>query len=205
MTARTNNTATTLAPSPTRTRLIQCASDLFARHGFAPIGLDRVIDDAGVTKTTFYNHFASKDDLIIAVLTYQHEVQTADLIADLEDRAGHDPREQLLAMFDVFHEWFGQPEFNGCIFLNAATEFPIETDPVHQAAVRHGQEFLKFMAGKCVEAGVDPAEATDVATQIYLLVCGALIMRQTAKLRDAALIAKRSAETLLGRAVVAAG
>ncbi|MFM9958084.1 MAG: TetR/AcrR family transcriptional regulator [Phycisphaerales bacterium] len=186
------------SPRPTaRDRLIERAADLFGRHGFAPIGLDRIIADVGVTKTTFYNHFASKDELVIAVLAVQHETQTAELIADLHTRAGDDPRAQVLAIFNVFDDWFQDPEFNGCIFMNAATEYPIDADPVHRAAVAHAAELHAFIAAKCAAAGVDPAEAPDAAAQLYLLLAGALIMRQTAKRRDAAAIAKRAAESLL--------
>lgn len=185
------------ASSRTRDRLIESASDLFARHGFAPIGLDRIIDEVGVTKTTFYNHFASKDELVIAVLAFQHDLQTRELIEDLRRRAPDSPRGRVLAVFDVFDEWFQDPEFNGCIFMNAATEYPIETDPVHVAAVGHGIALQALIKSECEAAGVPGVPARETAEQIFLLLSGALIVRQTAKRRDAAATAKKTAETVL--------
>lgn len=182
---------------PTRERLINRAAELFARHGFAPIGLDRIISDVGVTKTTFYNHFASKDDLVIAVLAHQHEIETTELLSDIETRAGADHRARILAFFDVFHDWFHDPEFNGCIFMNAASEYPIETDPVHKAAVHHGDELQRLITEECRAAGIGEADAPSIGSQITLLLMGALIMRHAAKRKDAAALAKMTAEALL--------
>ncbi len=181
----------------TRERLIESAGELFARRGFNPVGLDQIIDDVGVTKTTLYKYFASKDELIIAVLGDQHTRQMNELLADLDRRAGADPRSQVLAIFDVFHDWFATPEFRGCFFLNAATEFPMETDPIHIAAVAHGKALEEFIHDRCVALGARAEEAWSIASQICVLLTGAIVTRQTAKRQDAALIAKRTAEVLL--------
>ena len=77
------------------------------------MGLDQVISAVGVTKTTFYKHFESKDALILAVLEYQHDLEYRQLVEDINERAGQDPRRKILAIFDVFDDWFGEPDFRG--------------------------------------------------------------------------------------------
>src|SRR5690242_11013680 len=124
-------------PDPPRTgrqRLVASAIELFYRHGFGAIGIDRVIAAAGVTKTTFYNHFDSKDDLMVAAVQRRDEWESQAWHRAVQKLAGgDDPRKQLLAMLDVMDLWFNDPDFRGCMFLNTAIEFPNPHDPVHQA------------------------------------------------------------------------
>lgn len=182
-----------------RDRLIECAADLFSRHGFAPVGLDRIIAEVGVTKTTFYNHFASKDDLVIAVLDRRHEEEIAELIQNMRNRAGEDPRQQILAMFDLFDEWFNTPDFRGCMFLHAANEYPLPNDPVHLAAVKHGEELHAIVKSRCITAGADDKTANMIAGQIVVVITGAVVSRHVAKEADAAKIARLTASIVLDR------
>ncbi|MBS0196208.1 MAG: TetR/AcrR family transcriptional regulator [Planctomycetes bacterium] len=181
-----------------RERFIPIAAELFARQGFGPVSLDEVIAAAGVTKTTFYKHFDSKDSLILAVLAYQHELEMTNLSGEIARLGGRDPREQILAIFDTLDTWFADMNFRGCMFLNAATEFPHENDPIHKAALVHGEALDSLVREKCVEAGADAKSASEVAQQILLLITGAVISRHTAKQLQAARTARRSAELILG-------
>ena len=127
-------------PDPPRTgreRLIATAVDLFYRHGFGAIGVDRVIEAAGVTKTTFYKHFEGKDDLMVAAVQRRDEWESQAWNRAVRKIAGDDPAGQLLAMIDVMDLWFNDPDFRGCMFTNTATEFPNPHDPVHQAAAAY--------------------------------------------------------------------
>lgn len=189
------------APTSSRDRLLLAAAELFLRHGFGPVGLDRIIDAVGVTKTTFYKHFPSKDDLIIAVLAHQHEIEMQALAEDVVMRAGADPAAQILAMFDVFHEWFSEEAFRGCMFLNAATEFPLPTDPIHLAAIAHGQGLQAFVQEKAIAAGLAPDAAATLAAQIVMLISGAVVSRQTARMVNAAKLAQPMVDVLLRRAL----
>jgi AcrR family transcriptional regulator len=189
------NTAQT--PISGRQRLIEAAAALFARQGFGPVGLDQVISAVGVTKTTFYKHFESKDALILAVLEYQHDLEYRQLVEDINERAGQDPRRKILAIFDVFDDWFGEPDFRGCMFMNAATEFPQATDPIHIAAEHHGQALAAMVRELAIGAGASAAVADRIAPQIMVLLSGALIVRQTANQRDSARVARATAELLL--------
>lgn len=195
---------TAISTASGRERFVLAGAELFTRHGFGPVGLDQVIAAAGVTKTTFYKHFASKDELIVAVLAHQHEVEMASLIEAMERRGGSDPRARMLAIFDTFDEWFGEPDFRGCMFLNAATEFPQRSDPIHQAALVHGTALEALVRETCVAAGADASTADAAASQLLLLMTGAIISRQTADHRGAAQVAKGAAELILDRMVPAA-
>src|SRR6187455_3379966 len=124
-------------PKGTRERLLHAALELFYAHGFHAIGIDRIIDTVGVTKTTFYKHFESRDELILEAVTLRNEWESAAFEKCVREKAGHDPRAMLLAMFDVLDDWFTGPSYEGCIFISACAEFPSRTHPVHRAAASH--------------------------------------------------------------------
>lgn len=159
----------------TRDRLIETGMTLFYQQGFHAVGLDQILDEVGVTKTTFYNHFESKDDLILAVLEMRDAREREEWIQTMRARGGDDPRSQLLALFDLLDDWFNESGFRGCMFMNAAAEFPSPNDPIHQAAARHGKLFAKELHSLCVRAGADdPATLTK---RLMLLVAGAVAAR----------------------------
>ncbi len=156
----------------TRERFIELAADLFYAQGFHAVGLDNILSAVGVTKTTFYNHFTSKDDLIIAVLNHRDAIEAEELARDIHTRAGDDPREQLLALFDVLHDWFRSPTFNGCMFLNAAVAFPAPNDPIHRAASTHALTMHAHIHAIAHAAGAADPDA--LASQLLLLISGAI-------------------------------
>jgi len=125
------------APRTGRERLVTAAIELFYRHGFGAVGVDRIIAEAGVTKTTFYKHFEGKDDLMVAAVQRRDEWESQAWGRAIRKIAGDDPRAQLLAMLDVMDLWFNNPDFHGCMFTNAAAEFPNPHDPVHKAAAAY--------------------------------------------------------------------
>lgn len=135
--------------SGTKDKLVQTAFELFGRNGFHNVGLDRIIDETGVSKQTFYNHFESKDDLVVAVLNHRHATEMKVFGDQLKRLAGNDPRAKLYAIFDALEEWMNEPEWRGCMFMSATAEFPCKTDPAHQAAAQHFldlQEMVQYLA-----------------------------------------------------------
>ncbi len=125
--------------STTREKLIQAGHELFYREGFLAVGLDQLLNEAGCSKQTFYNHFASKDDLIVAVIDEHHRWWSSELLNRIERAAGPDARGQMLAMFDVIRDVTHDPEYHGCIFINAAIEFPQPHHPAYQSAQGEGR------------------------------------------------------------------
>src|SRR5262245_58317140 len=122
-------------PKTGRERLVAAAIDLFYRRGFGAVGIDQVIEAAGVTKTTFYKHFEGKDDLMVAAVKRRDEWEFEAWARAVRKLAGDDPVRQLLATLEVMDCWFNDPNVRGCICPNAAAEFPNPHDPVHRAAV----------------------------------------------------------------------
>src|SRR5215475_12059518 len=120
-----------------RERLSRAAYELFSREGVRAVGVDAVIARAGTAKMTLYRNFPSKDDLIIDFLARREKLWTREWLEAESQQRGLTAREQLLAIFDVFGEWFSLPDFEGCSFLTTMIEVNDRDHPVHQAAVGH--------------------------------------------------------------------
>jgi AcrR family transcriptional regulator len=181
--------------SDTRERLIQTAHDLFYSEGFHTVGLDRILQDVGVTKTTFYNHFESKDDLILAVLEWHDAWWRQTFMQMLRDHGGDTPRGQLTCIFDAIDDMLASDGFNGCIFINVAVHFPRAHDPAHQAAAAHKRamgDILRELAGYA--GATDPAA---FAEEMSLLLEGSYVTRQVSGNPETAAIARRIAELLI--------
>ncbi|MDF3140849.1 MULTISPECIES: TetR/AcrR family transcriptional regulator [unclassified Streptomyces] len=119
---------------PPRERLVRAASRLFYYEGVRAIGVERLIAEAGVTKATFYRHFAAKDDLVVAYLltkdAYYKEV--AEPLA-----AAHPPAEAIDLIFEAIAEHARERGFRGSPFLNAAAEYPDADHPVRALVTSH--------------------------------------------------------------------
>ena len=118
----------------TREKLVHAAYELFMSNGINAVGLDQIIKRVGVTKSTFYNHFESKDDLVLAVLKWRDSLWPTELRAALLRKAGPRPRNQLLALFGMLDEAWGTKGYTGCVFIYASSEFPHPHDPIHLVA-----------------------------------------------------------------------
>ncbi len=179
----------------TRERLISEANTLFYEHGFHAIGLDRVLDAAGVTKTTFYNHFESKDDLVIAVLVERDRKELTEWLGIMHAKGGADPRARILALFDLLEDWLADPQFKGCMFLKAQAEYPAPNDPVHRAALVHGANLHEALRQHAMLASAtDPGT---LASQLMMVVAGAIVTRQSTGVVDRIRTARRTAEVLV--------
>ena len=164
-----------------RDRIRRAAHDLFYRDGFRGVGLDAILDEVGVSKTTFYNHFESKDDLVLAVLDWHDQWWRGFFVDMLRRHAGDDAREQLLAIPRVLDELIGADEYNGCIFVNVAVEYPLENDPANIAARRHKEAMLDLLRQLGAYAGAkDPAA---LASSLAMVLEGAYVTGQV--MRDA--------------------
>src|ERR1700693_4857565 len=97
--------------SDARERILEAAYELFSRRGIRDVGVDEVIERAGVAKATLYRHFPSKDDLVLAFLELRERRWTRELVEAGARQRSDDPEKQLLAIFDVFDEWFRLGDF----------------------------------------------------------------------------------------------
>jgi AcrR family transcriptional regulator len=168
--------APTAATRTGRERVARAAYELFSRSGIRSVGVDAVIEQAGTAKMTLYRNFPSKDDLILDFLRRREERWThAWLVAETQ-RRGATPQEQLLAIFDVFGEWFSEPEFAGCSFLTTMIEIGDHTHPVHQAAIGHLANIRCYLSRLAAAAGI--ADADGFARKWHILMKGAIMAAQ---------------------------
>ena len=157
-------------PISRREQLVETALAVFNRDGYHAAGIDRILAEAGVAKMTLYNHFRSKDDLILAVLRRRDESFRHWFARQVEAQA-HDPVERLYALFDVLGEWFEAADFRGCIFINAAAEYGDRANPIHIAVAEHKRLVEAYIADLTAAAGAQaPGQ---LARTLMLLMEGA--------------------------------
>jgi len=142
------------ATSAARERVLATAYELFAHHGTKTVGVDSIVAKAGVAKMTLYRHFPSKNDLVVAFLERREELWTHAWLEAAVKARTRDPKARLLAIFDVFHEWFQQPDFEGCSFINVLLEEPVLGHPVRQATVLHLANIRALLRELAAAAGV---------------------------------------------------
>jgi AcrR family transcriptional regulator len=159
--------------------------------------MDAVSARAGVTKMTVYRYYPSKDHLALAFFRRREELWSrAWLQRQVEDRAA-DPRERLLAIFDVFDQWFRRSDYEGCPFINAVLEYGGGADPVRAAIIKHIDNVREFLRGLASLAGIRDAEG--FARQWQILMRGSIVAACEGD-RAAALRAKKIARLLLSAA-----
>lgn len=195
-----SDTATTLgkasAATNARERILDAAYELFSRHGVRAVGIDRVIEESGVAKATLYRTFTSKDDLVIEFLRMREERWTKDwLQREVEQRASA-PEERLLAIFDVFHDWFQREDFEGCSFINVLIETDDHGSPVYEATAGHLEAIRGFLTELAGAAGIERPH--EFARRWHILMKGSIIAAQEGD-RDAARRSRQIGEVLLTR------
>jgi AcrR family transcriptional regulator len=180
-----------------REKILDAAYELYSRNGIQAVGIDAVISRSGVARQTLYRHFASKQELVLAFLERREREWTRRwLEAEVQQRAD-DPRARLLAIFDVFGEWFARADFEGCSFINVMLEHPQPSDPVHRATVAYLAGIRAFLERLAREAGI--ADAQDFARQWHILMKGSIVAAGEGD-RDAAHRAKQIGVLLLEHA-----
>ena len=180
-----------------RDRLIDTAIALFNRYGFHATGVDRIVAVARVAKKTLYAHFPSKEDLILAALS-RKRAAFADKFLPQILAASDDPKERLMALFELAKGWFQDPDFFGCIFINAAVEYSEPSHPINACAREFKNLLRNFVREQAVAGG---AASPDVlADQIALLFEGATTVAQVQARPDAATTARVIAEQLVDQA-----
>lgn len=180
-----------------RDELVDKALKVFESQGFHASGVDAVAAAAGVSKTSIYNHFRSKEALILAALRLKDERFESWLLARVEALADT-PRGRLLAIFDALGEWFAREDFRGCTFIKAAAEYQEAADPIRLQAARHKRTILAHIEALAREA--DLPEAEGAAAQLAILAEGAIIAAQLEMTPDPAADARRAAARLIGGA-----
>jgi len=171
----------TSAPTPTpaqtgkpsmHERIIEAAADLFYTQGIRAVSAEKIIARVGITKVTFYRHFPTKDDLIVAYLERRAKWER-DAVAAARQAAGGNVSE----VFHIVAEGIGaescSPGFRGCPFINAAAEYADAEHPVRQVVDTHRRWFKGAIEEMLQEIGV--TDVSDVADQLVMLRDGAMV------------------------------
>jgi AcrR family transcriptional regulator len=156
--------------APARERILETASALFYARGIRAVGVDLIIAESGVAKATFYKHFPSKDDLVVAYLDRVDAAWSGQLHAAAA-AAGPDPADQLVGLFDALGQACRREGYRGCGFINAAAE-ATPGGPVHARTVAHKQAVLGWVTELAGEAGAPDPDG--LARSLTLLLDGGL-------------------------------
>jgi AcrR family transcriptional regulator len=150
-----------------RERILAAANDLFYREGVHTVGIDRIIQEAGVAKASLYDNFRNKDALVTAYLERRRArvMSRVQLAVDAQS----DPRERVLAVFDAQASLMAEPEFNGCAFSSATSE--THSPSIDEATAAYRDWFRNLLTELASAAGADDPAA--LARQLHLLYDGA--------------------------------
>jgi AcrR family transcriptional regulator len=176
-----------------RQRIVDTAYQLFAHREIRDVGVNELINRAGVAKATFYRHFSSKDDLVLAFLDQRDRVWTVDMIVADARRRGRTPIEQLLAIFDVFGDWFRRDDFEACSFINILLEMGAK-HPLGQASIDYLARIRGHVQQLAEEAGLRDTEG--FSRSWHILMKGSIISATEGD-ADAAKRAQAMARTLI--------
>jgi AcrR family transcriptional regulator len=189
----TNNSA---VKGSARDRLLAAANELFYEEGVQSVGIDKVIDRAGVAKASLYNTFGSKDGLVQAYLSERRSLNTGRITRYLERY--DTPREQLLGVFEAQGELFAEPTFHGCAFVSASAEAKPGSSVEHAA-----DDYRAWVRGLftdlAVQLGVE--RPADLARQLHLLYDGASLSARMDRDPSSAVVARAAAAALLDAAL----
>ena len=192
----TATSAATVRPSAARQRILDTAFALFYARGIRAVGVDLIIAEAGVAKATFYKHFPSKDDLVVAYLDKVDGIWSGQL-REAAEAAGPDPAGRLVGMFDALSAACRREGYRGCAFLNAAAESQPGT-AVHDRTVAHKRAVLAWVRTLAEQAGAhDPGP---LARSLTLLLDGGLASGSLDADPGAPAVAKASAKALVDAA-----
>jgi AcrR family transcriptional regulator len=184
-------------PSPTRQKLLETAESLFHAEGFHAVGLERILRAVGITKQGFYRHFDSKEDLVASVIHWHDRWWRDNCRQLLARRAGPGPRRQLDEFVELLIEVLEADVFRGCFFLNAVTQFPSKSDPIHRAALEAKDNIEAMVRDMALGAGADDPAA--LARELSVLFEGAFAARHLRPPADVVPVLRRMAATLFGQ------
>ncbi|TMK32298.1 MAG: TetR/AcrR family transcriptional regulator [Actinobacteria bacterium] len=186
---------TPAAAGAARERLLRTAYALFQRNSVNTVGVDRIVAEAVVAKTTLYRHFSSKDDLAVSVLRHHEDVWTRGWLEQAIER--HETAgARLLGVFDAFDDWFHGDDYEGCLFARTLLETRDPANPVRAAAAAGLENVRALLRGLAEEAGVHDPDV--FALQLQMLLLGATVAAVHGDL-DAAQQARDVARLLLER------
>jgi AcrR family transcriptional regulator len=180
-----------------RQRILETASELFYRQGVRAVGIDLVVEEAGVAKTSLYRHFRTKDELVAAFLRREDEDFWATW-GSVAEREEGDAARELEAHLDWIGERIGRPNYRGCPQLNVAAEFPDADHPARKVAAAHKRELRRRLEG--ISARLGAQDPTELGGQLSLLINGAFVSSQVLSPSEATQLLSDAARALVAAA-----
>jgi AcrR family transcriptional regulator len=183
-----------------RDKILATAADLFYQQGIRAVGVDLVVEQAGVAKASLYRHFRTKDDLVVAFLQrmdhdFWHTWETVTA------QHADDARAELHAQLAWIGERAGQPDYRGCPQLNIAAEFPKVDHPARQLATAHKRELRRRLQG--IAERLHCAAPGALAGQLAVLINGAFVSTPLYEPGEATMLLQRAADALIAANVAA--
>ncbi|WP_405625750.1 TetR/AcrR family transcriptional regulator [Streptomyces sp. NBC_00016] len=176
-----------------REQALDAAEKLFYGRGVQSVGMDDLRGASGVSLKRLYQLFPAKEQLVEAYLE-RRDVRWRGLLAESVARR-EDPRERILAVFDWLAEWFGEPDFRGCAWINAYGELGATSERVARQVRAHKQAFREYLGGLVADAGLPDA----LTGPLFLLAEGAMVTAGISGGAAPAAEAREAARLLLGR------
>ena len=180
-----------------REQIVSEALNLFYREGFNATGVDKIARVAGVSKKTLYNHFKSKDELVLATLRKRDEMFRNKIMRETE-RLASTPEQRLLTIFDAHDAWFRERDFSGCMFINASAEYSSQEDPCHVVSAEHKRLVRDYIRDQAEQAGIKDPEL--LALQLNLLLEGAIVDAHVSGNTESAKLAREMAAVFVNQA-----
>lgn len=181
-----------------RNELVDEALKIFYRNGFHATGMDMLAKQTGISKTSMYKYFPTKEDLILATLKRRDEKFFNWFMGRVEG-ASPVPQDQLIAIFDAIAEWFGQPDFRSCMFIKASAEYQDPAHPIHIQSSEHKNLMLDYIEKIAQAAKLNKPKT--IARQLMLLIEGAIVTAHFGHTTNPAQDARKAAKILINHAL----
>lgn len=174
-------------------KILNAAERLFYEEGIQAVGIDRIIQEAGVAMNTLYNYFPSKDVLVEQCLR-NRDIKWRKWFNSYT-RPQASLKENILSLFDALNDWFHESNFRGCAFINAAGELGNSKPDVYKISKEHKENIYLDVLKLCLDSNIPDAEK--LAQQFMVLIEGAIVRAYLNDDKDAAICAKEIAAMLL--------
>lgn len=184
----------TAGDTPPRRLLLEAALRLFCRNGIRATGIDAILAESGVARMTMYNHFGSKDGLVVAALEHEGAAWRNWFFTRLASIPGG-PRERLAGIFDVLEEWFARDDYFGCALMNAIIESRGNAPEIRNVVADHKSQVMAQIRALASAAGNPNPQV--LSEQIDLLIDGAIVKAMVKREPKAAREAKDILKQLL--------
>ena len=157
----------------TRERILRTAYELFTQEGFTAVGVDRIVAEAGVAKTSLYRYFRSKDDLVVAVLERHEALWTQGLLEAESALRAQSPADRPGALVEVFEEWLRDDGYAGCLFINSVLEAHDRSPAIRAASLGALERVFELLCRLAEEGGL--RETRSLAHQLQILLRGSIV------------------------------